>query len=67
LFYLVVCLSDRKNLAGEGHAGGAGAFPVSAQRTISHSDSLGYFLPSAEVSVKSIQLVEEKIVHLFAS
>ena len=57
-------LSNRKNLAGDGHIGSASAFPIPAQRTVSHSDSLGDFLPSAEVSVKSVELVEEKIVHL---
>lgn len=66
MFYLVVFLPNRKNLAGEGHIGSASAFPIPAQRTISHSDFLGDFLPSAEVSVKSIKLVEEKVVHLLS-
>ena len=66
-FIWLFFLSNRKNLAGDGHIGSASAFPIPAQRAISHSDFLGDFLPSAELSVKSVQLVEEKVVHLLFS
>ena len=65
--YLVVCLLGGKSPAGYVHIGGASAFPIPAKGSISHSDFLGDFLPRAEVSVKSVELVEEKVVHFSAS
>ena len=65
--YLVVCLLGGKSPAGDGRIGSASAFPIPAKGSIRHSDFLGDFLPSAEVSVKSVELVEEKVVHFSAS
>ena len=65
--YLVVCLLGGKNSADNGSIGSASAFPIPAKGSVSHSDFLGNFLPIAEVSVKSVELVEEKVVHFSAS
>ena len=64
--WLLVLLGG-KSPAGDGHIGSASAFPIPAKGSISHSDFLGNFLPRAEVSVKSVELVEEKVTHFSAS